>query len=53
VVGVFGVPAAHEDDPERASELAHDLSDRIFIAGGVEHGTYLFDAQGNFTAGNG
>jgi hypothetical protein len=31
-----------------AVEVAHEISDRIFIAGGVEGGSYLFDRRGNW-----
>jgi Schlafen, AlbA_2 len=33
---------------EAATLLAHDISDRVFIAGGVESGAYFFDAEGNY-----
>ena len=32
-----------------AREVAHDLADRLFIAGGVTAGAYFFDAEGNYT----
>jgi hypothetical protein len=42
-------PAA--DLGEAASRVAHDLSDRIFIAAGAERGAYFFDQLGNYTGG--
>jgi hypothetical protein len=34
-----------------ASEVAHDISDKVFIAAGQENGAYFFDNQGNYTGG--
>jgi schlafen family protein len=34
---------------DAAATVAHDISDRIFIAGGVEGGAYFFDEQGDYT----
>lgn len=37
-------------DLERgAVEVAHDISDRMFIAGGAENGAYFFDTDGKYT----